>query len=203
MNKALPILLALAYPLLLHASVIYADSRLAFAALACLSAVALYVPLAQRRAWAWLLLGAVLAALGLLQSSGHGAVASYLPSLAIPAALGLLFGSSPRPGREALITGIARFARKAQMPAELERYTRRLTLVWTGMFALMFTVALLLIVLQQWRLWSLVTNFISYLLVGALFFVEYWYRRWRFPQHEHGGFIEHIRTVATARRHGH
>lgn len=203
MNKALPILLALAYPLLLHASVIYDDSRLAFAALAFLGAVALYVPLRQKRRWAWAAFFVLLGALAALQFSGRGGIARYLPSLAIPAALGVLFGSSLRPGREALITGIARFARKGQMPAELERYTRRLTLLWTLMFVLMFTVALLLIAARQWTLWSLFSNFVSYGIVGMLFFVEYWYRRWRFPQHEHGGFIEHIRTVATARRHGH
>lgn len=200
--KVLPVALALAYPVLMHVSVAWHDPRLAYLALLALAGALLYRPLRQRRLWAGAALTGISATLYLLWHLGGATYALYLPSLAIPAALCALFGSSLRPGREPLITGVARAARHGVLPPELERYTRRLTQVWTVCFVLMFAVALTLLVLRQWTAWSLFTNFISYGAVAALVFFEYWYRRWRFPEHEHGGFIAHIRTVAASRRSG-
>lgn len=192
-------MLLLAYPVLVHASEVLRAPLLAFAALLVLVALALLRPLAAPRAWAWLAFAVIAALLWLLTRAGRGIYALYLPSLLIPAALGVLFGSSLRPERTPLITAIARAERGGVLPPELADYTRRLTLLWTLMFALMFGVALTLIAIGARQWWSLTSNVLNYVLIGALVVVEYGYRRWRYRAYPHPGLIEHIRTVARSR----
>lgn len=200
MKRALPVLLLLAYPVLVHASVVLERPLLAFLALVSLTAFALFAPLSNRRPWAWLALAGAAAALYLLSHSAGGIYALYLPSLVIPLLLGAMFGATLLPGREPLITGIARAERGGTLAADLALYTRRLTQLWTLVFGLMFASALALILLGEKALWSLTTNFLNYVLVGAMFAVEYAWRRWRYRHHPHPSFIEHIRVVARARR---
>ncbi|MFA5938387.1 MAG: hypothetical protein WC809_03435 [Sinimarinibacterium sp.] len=198
--KVLPILLFLAYPVLVHASVALGAPALALAGLVVLVAVVLFKPLTAPRAWAWAVLaGSSLVFYGLAQSDAVR-YAVYVPSLAIPAALAALFGNSLRAGREPLIGMIARLERGGALAADLCVYTRQLTQIWTGAFVLMFVLALGLILLDQIAWWSLVTNVLNYIAIGLLFAVEYGYRRWRFPHHPHRGFFDHIRTVASHRR---
>jgi uncharacterized membrane protein len=197
--KGLAVTLLIAYPVLVHASVMLRAPLLAFLALLALVAVALLQPLVHARIWAWAAFAAIGALLWLLTRVGGGIYALYLPSLVIPAALGVLFGSSLRRGRTPLISGIARAERGGVLPDELAHYTRRLTALWTLMFALMFACALTLIVLDAREWWSLTSNVLNYLLIGVLVVGEYAYRRWRYRAYPHPGLIEHIRTVARSR----
>lgn len=198
--KVLPVLLVLAYPVLVHASVMLDAPPLAFAAVLTLVAVVLYRPLTAPRAWAWAAFAAAAAILYLLTRVGAERLAIYLPSLAIPAALGWLFGSTLRAGAEPMISGFARLARGGTLAPDLQQYTRRLTQLWTAMFALMFAGALGLILLGEIECWSLLTNVVNYVVIGLMFALEYGYRRWRFPHHPHPGFVEHIRAIARNRR---
>lgn len=200
--KQLPVVLVLAYPILVHASVMLEAPTLAFAGLMVLACVVLYKPLCGARPWAWASLAACAAALFLLVRTDAGRFALYLPSLLIPAALGYLFGSTLRAGREPLISTIARLGRGGVLAPDLQHYTRRLTQLWTFMFGLMFAGALLLILLDRIQWWSLLTNVINYIVIGLMFAVEYVYRRWRFAHHHHPGFVEHIRAIARHRRGG-
>ena len=198
--KVLPVVLVIAYPALVHASVMLGAPALAFAGLLVLATVVLLPQLRQRRPAAWLGLAAIAIVLFLWTRSDMARLAIYLPSLPIPAALGYVFGSTLRAGREPLISGFARLARGGTLAPDLQHYTRRLTQVWSLMFALMFTVALTLILLDEIHWWSLITNVVNYGVIGLMFAVEYAWRRWRFRHHHHPGFIEHIRAVARNRR---
>ncbi|MEQ1440500.1 hypothetical protein AAG565_14165 [Fontimonas sp. SYSU GA230001] len=198
--KVLPILLFLAYPALVHAGVVLDAPGLALAGLLVLVAVVLYKPLAAPRPWAWALLVLGGALLYALAHSDAVRYAVYAPSLAIPAALAALFGASLRDGREPLISRIARIERGGMLAPDLAVYTRQLTQLWTAAFVLMFVLALALIALGEIQWWSLLTNVLNYVAIGLLFALEYGYRRWRFPQHPHRGFLDHIRTVARHRR---
>lgn len=198
--KVLPVVLVVAYPALVHASVVLDAPSLALAGLLALMAAVLFQPLRRAHPGAWLGFIGTALALWLLTRTGAARLAIYLPSLAIPAALGWLFGSTLREGREPLISGFARLARGGVLAPDLQHYTRRLTQVWTLMFALMVVTALSLILLDRIAWWSLVTNVLNYLLIGLLFAVEYAYRRWRFPHHHHPGFVDHIRAIARNRR---
>ncbi len=198
--KVLPVVLVIAYPALVHASVLLGAPALAFAGLLVLATVVLLPQLSRRRPAAWAGLLVIAAGLYLWTRSDAARLAIYLPSLLIPAALGYVFGSTLRAGREPLISGFARMARGGVLAPDLQHYTRRLTQVWTLMFALMFAVALTLILLDEIRWWSLVTNVLNYGVIGLMFAVEYAWRRWRFRHHHHPGFIEHLQAVARNRR---
>ncbi|HUS25529.1 MAG TPA: hypothetical protein VM369_11325 [Candidatus Binatia bacterium] len=199
--KVLPVLLLLAYPILVHAGVLLDAPRLIFLSLLCLVGFTLFRPLSAGRAWAWLALIGIGGVLYLLSRSANGSLyAAYLPSLAIPAMLAGVFGATLLPGRQPLIEGMARHERGGVLPDDLVTYTRRLTQLWTAVFVLMFGSALLLILLDRRELWSLMTNVVNYLVAGAIFPIEYVYRRWRFSHHHHPSFIEHIRLVARNRR---
>lgn len=198
--KVLPILLFLSYPALVHASVVFGVPALALLALVVLVAVVLFKPLSALRPWAWVVLVCSAAALYGIGHSDAVRYAVYLPSLAIPGALAAVFGTTLRANREPMISMIARIERGGVLAQDLIVYTRRLTQVWTGIFVLMFALALGLIVAGEIEWWSLVTNVLNYVAIGLMFAVEYAYRRWRFPHHPHRGFVDHIRTVASHRR---
>lgn len=193
--KIVPVLLVVAFPVLIHAGIMLRQPALAFAALLALTAAVLFRPLAAPRPWAWVALAAAAAALFALEANGAGRYAIYVPSLAIPALLCLLFGRTLRPGVEPMISRFARQARGGVLAADLARYTRRLTQLWTAVFALMFVSALGLILLNRIEWWSVLTNIVNYVALALLFAVEYAYRRWRFPHHEHPGFVAHIRGL--------
>ena len=68
--------------------------------------------------------------------------------------------------------------------------------MWTAFFVSTAAAAAALAVLATPRTWSLFANGIDYLLVGALFFGEYVFRRVRYPHHSHRPLADVIRTVA-------
>ena len=197
--KVVVALLLIAYPLLVHAAVLLHEPRLAALALVMLITASLIRPLSVPRAWAWFALAAAAAALYALSRTAGGFYAAYLPSLVIPAVLAGVFGSSLRAGRQPLIEGFARRARGGELPDVLVRYTRRLTAAWTLLFVLMFASALLLIALGRREAWSLLTNIVNYVVIGAFVVGEFAWRRWRYAQYMHGGLIAHIRNVAASR----
>jgi len=119
--------------------------------------------------------------------------------LAVNLALCVLFGRTLAPGREPMIARFARLERGAALPPDLARYTRRLTVAWTGFFALMAAVSASLAAWGSVTAWSLFTNVINYLLVAAFFVGEYVYRRLRYRHYEHLSPIELIRRLHTYR----
>jgi uncharacterized membrane protein len=60
---------------------------------------------------------------------------------------------------------------------------------------------LLLAVFASRELWSLMTNVIQYLLMGAVFVFEYAYRRWRFRHLPHESFAAMVAALMTTRMH--
>lgn len=191
--------LALAYPLIVHASILSPEPWLKWLAIAVLSALPLYPMLRARRWWAWLALFAAFAACAGLVMLSASRFLLYLPPVLIPLSLLALFGSSLRTGREPLISKIARFER-GTLTEELARYTRRLTLLWSLLFAALAISAIVLAIAAPPRVWSLATNFIHYFVIGAAFAGEYAYRRWRFRHLPHAGFIANLRLIAARTR---
>lgn len=191
--------LALGYPLLAHLSVVLADRRLQWLALAWLIGLALGAALLERRAWAWITWVALSALLYWLVVAGHGLYALYVPPAAIPAALLLGFAGSLRPGHEPLITRFARAMHDGELPADLVAYTRRITLLWCVVCAALFLSAVLLALFASPPMWSLMTNFVHYLVLGAVFVLEYAWRRVRFRHHPHLGFFQFLRRLARVR----
>ena len=118
----------------------------------------------------------------------------YLPPIGINVILSWVFGRTLVRSRMPLI---ARFATVEQGPlsTELKSYTRMLTWVWTLLFLSAAAVSLALAMSGHRDAWSLFTNFINYLLVGALFLGEFLYRRLRFRNYRHHSPLQLLRNV--------
>jgi uncharacterized membrane protein len=189
-------LLIVAYPVLAHLATLRHDPWLQWAALSVLVAIPLYERLRGGRLVAWLIWAGVCAGLWVLVFAGGGQYALFLPPVLLPMALGLLFGESLLPGRTPLITRVARAARGGSLPSELALYTRRVTMLWTAVLFGTGVTAGLLAWLAPLPAWSLFTNLWSYVILAAVFPLEYAWRRWRYRQFEHPGFWDHLKLVA-------
>jgi len=56
-------------------------------------------------------------------------------------------------------------------------YTRKVTIVWVGFFALNGAIALFTVVAGSWTVWMVYNGFISYVAAGCLFLVEFLVRQ--------------------------
>jgi uncharacterized membrane protein len=97
----------------------------------------------------------------------------YLESLTFFIWLSLLFACSLVPGREPLVTRIARSIRRADMSPEVIRYTRFVTIAWALFFVIAATTSSVLFFTQSRASWSLFVNLLTWPLVGAAFVIEY------------------------------
>ncbi|HKA29837.1 MAG TPA: hypothetical protein VKH82_10695 [Candidatus Binatia bacterium] len=170
-----------AYTVLAHVALTRHDTRWASAGLAIL-------------AWGvlWDALSPVPAA---IVSAAAVAIVSWLvpalPDLVIHGSpvvinvfLCVLFGLTLRRGHEPLITRFARLEHDV-LPPQVERYTRRLTVLWTLFFAVMAIITVALWLAASRTAFSLFVNVINWVLLAAFLIGEYLYRRVRFPTHEH------------------
>jgi uncharacterized membrane protein len=130
-------------------------------------------------------LGAVLGAIGLAwYASASGPYAVFAPPLAINLLLLWFFARTLAPGREPLVTAIARFVR-GRLDPEVERYTRHVTWAWCAFFAANAAVSAVLAALAPLSAWSVYTNVLATPLFVLMFAAEYAYRRRRFPGLKH------------------
>jgi len=104
----------------------------------------------------------------------------FLPPVCVNLGLAWVFGHTLAPGREPLITRFARLE-SPQPDAAVLTYTRRLTWVWVVFFLAMAAVSAALAASGAREAWVWFTAVGNYLCVAALFAVEYFYRRRRFP----------------------
>ena len=191
----MPVLI-LAYPILVHLAVLLHQPLLQWLALCCLVAVPLYPGLRQARPRSWLLFAALAVLLYGLARSGGGKYALFLPPVLLPAVSAWFFGRSLQSGQVPLITRIARATRRDELPSELVTYTRHVTELWTLALAGIGLLSAALALLAPLPLWSLFTNLVNYLILAALFPLEYLYRRIRFRHLAHTGFVSYVRDVA-------
>lgn len=187
--------LVLAYPTLAHLSVWLSNRSLQWLALVCLLATGLWNPLLSKRPWAWLALFVGAAALFVVTRRGNGMYALYAPPILIPLAMLLLFARSLRKGETPLITRIATTMRGEPLPEALRIYTRRVTQLWCGVSTLLIISALTSAIWANAEVWSLMTNLVHYLALGAVFVLEFFYRRLRYRQLEPWGLLQYLRRL--------
>jgi len=191
-RQALGAVLFLAYPVLTHAAVTTGLAYLASTALLCLAAL-VYLSFPGK----WGLAGfALIAAAPLVADPG---LLLKLPPVIFNVALAVWFGRTLAPGEEPMIGWFARLVRGTELSPDLVRYTRYSTAVWTVLFLGMAATGAALALLATPQAWSIFTNGIEYLLVGALFVGEYAYRRLRYRHHKHAHLAEVVRTILRAR----
>jgi len=210
--------LALAYPVLAHAAIAGHSVALAVAAIATLAAAALLPALARGRVAAWLAAPLIAFACWRLSQARIPELPLYAPPVLVPAFMAWLFGQTLLPGRTPLIAQLIRHLHsdsEREPEPDVWRYARALTQVWTLVFIAIATANLVLAAVaspdglllaagitppftapQEW--WSLFANVLGYLIVAALFVIEYAWRRHRFPEQPYRNMFDFLRRMAAA-----
>lgn len=106
----------------------------------------------------------------------HPVLFIYVPAISINLFLAAYFFSTLLPGREPLVTRIARIE-QPDFDDVVSAYTRKVTLVWALFFAGLLIETIVLIVLAPVETTLLFLNCINYALIPLLFAAEYAYRR--------------------------
>lgn len=207
---------ALAYPPLAYWATRDGSGAAAAIALGDLALVFLIDPLWRRRVWAWGLAALLAAGLYAMAQSEAAQVALLVPPVLFLALLAWLFGRSLRPPHEALITRIVAALHDctpAQLPAELLRYTRRLTAAWALLLALLGMVNGVLALCEvpggvlarlghppAWGIArdhaSLLANLVNYGVVAGFFVGEYVLRHRWFKEQPYRNFVDFLRRMA-------
>lgn len=171
------------YPLAIYAALVWFEPRVVAAGLACVLLL---------RRWGGIgmavdLLGGVSGAafVGLLILCVGASVANdetvlRLYPAAVSAAFLAVFGLS-------LVfppTAVERIARlrNSALPNKAVRYTRQVTSVWCGFFAVNGAIAAWTALAASRELWALYNGFIAYVAMGCLFAGEWFLRRKLFPE---------------------
>jgi uncharacterized membrane protein len=105
-----------------------------------------------------------------------------------------VFGRTLAPGRTPMVSLFARRVHGPLAP-RLAHYTRRVTQVWTLVFALLATVSLALFASGQIAAWSLFANVLTPALIPTVFLVEYLVRRTILPRELQTGLIDSVRSA--------
>jgi len=187
--KAIIAVLVGASPVVLHLAIVWSSGPL-LALFLALIATGLLLSAARGRLPHWAVALTALGALGmagfaLVDMDAASRVAGAWPIL-VYLAIAWVFGSTLLPGRTPIIERIARIVDHGDaMPSKLVAYTRFLTWTWTIVPLIMAITSLVLARFASQTAWSLFTNVLSYLGLAVLFFGEYPYRRWRYPDTPH------------------
>lgn len=141
----------------------------------------------KRRHWPSVALVAVATAV-IVVVVARGGVADVsrlyvLQHAAIHAVIGWTFAITLRPGATPLITMLAERVHEVFTPA-MRDYTRWLTGLWAGYFAVMIALSLTIYALAPWSWWSFYCNVLTPIAVFLMFAVEHVVRYRRHPDFE-------------------
>lgn len=151
------------------------------------------------RGRAFLILLTAAAILGFLVWPDFGASPTWLypvPIVTIYLVLLWTFARTLRPGREPLITRLATHVH-GEIPAEITRYTRRVTWAWCVFFAAMTLISTLLFKFAPLAVWSVFNSLLNLPLIVAMYLGEYAWRRWRYPDFSHASIATVFRAART------
>lgn len=182
------------YPLFIHLSVQFEEPWLRAPAVFLLAAGILYKRLLNREKGAWsIFVGIVLLTVAITLTSPSKYL-FYLPPVALPGLIGAVFIRSLLPGNQPLVTAIGERVR-GELGEQMRRYTKNVTVVWAVLLvAMTLWSALLPWLVGDW-LWSIMTNFVNYILIGVLFVGEFTWRKLRFRDHVHPSFKDYMSIV--------
>ena len=184
------LVLLLSYPFALHLGVL--NDRLLPALVLLLIMILLLglLMLTRGNRLGWLVMGAApVAAVWVSLLGNDPETLLKLPPVVISGLLGLVFGHTLLPGEIPLISRFAELMHGHALDERALRYTRRVTWVWTVLFACLTLESLLLALFADDRTWSLFTNFINYLVILLVFIIEYRIRVHRLDHLQHPGFV--------------
>lgn len=197
---ALILLMGVGYQYLVHSAVVggqIESIRIALAFLPLLALAGWVVTRARNKlAWSFILLAAGLAIYVLVHQERWGPAAAYgIPHAVIYLSLLWLFGRTLRPGKEPLVTRLARSVH-GTLPPALTAYTRRVTYAWCVFFATQMVVSALLFKFASLSNWSLFINVLNLPLLALMFIGEYVYRVIRHREFPHASFFDGIQAFS-------
>jgi uncharacterized membrane protein len=184
---ALVVLILLVAPLAAHAAlVMHRGAAIAATLIAVQAALITWIGLSALVRRALRVGGAAavfLLVLVLYRFADNGALVTIaVPHAMVYLTLLVVFAVSLQPGREAVVTLLARKTRGPLSDKTLQ-YTRRVTWAWCWFFVAQLTASLLLLLFAPRSVLSLFVNLCNLPLVGAMLCTEYIYRQWRHPAH--------------------
>lgn len=197
---ALGIALSVAFAILAHAALIEGTPPAVGAAVSVVP-LALAVLLGARRSRRPAMIGLALVVLALGLWMAWSALERHFPHVlfvehaATNLVLALLFGRTLAGEREALVTTFARLVH-GNLPPEVVRYTRQVTLAWTLLFAALFSGSCALYLSGERAAWSVFANFATPIGVGAVFAIEYLVRHRVLPHWERVGVLNSVRAFS-------
>lgn len=144
---------------------------------------------ARTRQPLWIKLAAVAAVLVLAVLAARRAAPTVsllypLPSVLVYGGLLWIFARTLMPGREALVTRLARQVH-GTLPDDITAYTRQVTWAWCAFFAAMGLTSVLLFAFAPLSAWSLFVNLLGLPLICTMFVAEYIYRVLRYRHFSH------------------
>jgi len=212
--------LGTSYPIAAHLAILSGRPAFIAASVGLLVVIVLLRPLRRGSPWALAALAAAAFTLYRLSASGKANLPLFIPPIAINVFLAWVFGHTLRRGEMSQIERIVRALHPPgdALSPEILAYARNLTRAWTWFFIVLAVVNLglalfatpggLLLaagiqppVAVSLDFWSLFANLLNYLLVGAMFVVEYAIRRRKFPEQSYrniGDFILQMSRLGPA-----
>lgn len=181
---ALQAALVAAYLVLAHLASVGGDGRHAALALLAIVLLVLVPALLRGRARAWLALAACAALLWRLAPTPWPWQALRLVPAAFVAVVGYGFARTLRAGRVPLIARIVVAldgVGAEQLPDEVRRYARRLTLAWALLLAALALFDLWMALHATPEQWSWLANIGDYVVILGFMLAEFAYRKRRFP----------------------
>jgi uncharacterized membrane protein len=204
-----------AYPVLAHVAALDGRPWLIAASIGLLVFVGLLPGLRNGRALAWIALLGAAAGLQAALASGKAMSLLMLPPVLLNGFMAWVFGRTLQHGETPLIERVARAIRGPDNPVNdaVVAYTRRVTQAWTVLFVVLAAVNLVLALLARpggllhaagiepglsvpLAAWSTFANLVTYLLIGALFVIEYVVRGRLFPEQPYHGPADFVRRLA-------
>ena len=183
------------YLALVHAAILLHWPAIALGSLATASGVNAATGLIREHATGvilfWSGLCAAMLALAVAAALGFSDAVQVVlfPSVIVNFAAFLFFGRTLLPGKDPLITQVIRVDRP-EVPSDMAAYSRGLTAVWTGFFAITTVAAVVLGLRGDVVAWSWLANVVNPVSAALLFFGEHLFRPARL-----GGPASPLRTV--------
>ncbi len=198
--KVIAVAAVVAYPLILHFFVVKNAAGPFGIGLALLPIVSYVFWLMRNtkyplRTALLLALGAFLLAIAWIAELIDFSAAYYFEHVLFNSLLMVLFGSSLLPGREPLISSLARRVH-GSLPIQIAAYTVTVTWVWTIYFAATIVISLLLYYFAPLTVWSFFANVLGIPLAALLFVGEYLYRIKTIPNFPHVSIFKGMQAMA-------
>jgi uncharacterized membrane protein len=108
------------------------------------------------------------------------AQAIFVPPVLVNLTVAGVFAVSLWPGHMPLVTRLAIIHHDGQLPEPLVGYTRKLTVPWAVVTALMALEAATLAILADLSTWSWIVSVANPAILATLFCGQFWYSSWRY-----------------------